>query len=124
MKKTQEELLLKAEQSLKASQYLLKGKFYDFAVARAYYTMFYIASAFLAGENLAFSKHSAVISAFGREFAKTEKLPRKFHQYLKEAQNLRLIGDYGGVNLVTVEEAELQITKAEEFFLFAQEKLV
>lgn len=107
MKKSQEELLLKAQLSLDASQYLLQGKFYDFAVARAYYTMFYIASAFLAGENLAFSKHSAVISVFGKEFAKTKKVPRKFHQYLKEVQNLRHIGDYGGINLLTFEETQL-----------------
>ncbi|MBD2395633.1 HEPN domain-containing protein [Cyanobacterium aponinum FACHB-4101] len=119
MKISQKELLLKAEQSLEAAKYLSEGKFYDFAVARAYYTMFYVASAFLAGENLAFSKHSAVISAFGKEFAKTEKLSRKFHEYLKEAQNLRHLGDYGNINVITMEEATLQITRAEEFLLMA-----
>jgi uncharacterized protein (UPF0332 family) len=34
--------------------------------------MFYVAQAFLAGEGLSFSKHSAVIAAFGQHFAKTE----------------------------------------------------
>jgi uncharacterized protein (UPF0332 family) len=60
-------LIVKAEQSLKASRLLLEGGYPDFAVARAYYTMFYLASAFLASKNLNFSKHSAAISAFGRQ---------------------------------------------------------
>ena len=120
----QKELLLKAQQSLEAAKYLLQGQFYDFSVARAYYTMFYVASAFLAGENLAFSKHSAVISAFGKEFAKTEKLPRKFHEYLKEAQNLRHLGDYGNMNIITMEEANLQIARAEEFLSMAKTSLL
>ncbi len=36
-----------------------------------------------------------MISAFGREFAKTEKLNPKFHRWLIDAQDLRNIGDYG-----------------------------
>jgi uncharacterized protein (UPF0332 family) len=39
--------------------------------------MFYIAEAFLEGKGLSFSKHSAVIAAFGREFAKTQLVPTK-----------------------------------------------
>jgi uncharacterized protein (UPF0332 family) len=120
VKKSQENLLLKAQQSLEASKYLLQGQFYDFAVARAYYTMFYVASAFLAGDDLAFSKHSAVISAFGREFAKTERVPHKYHKYLKEAQKLRILADYGEMYLLSEEETQLQIQKAEDFLLFAQ----
>lgn len=44
----QKQFLLKAKQSLEASKHLFDGGFYDFA--RAYYTMFYLASAFLAGK--------------------------------------------------------------------------
>lgn len=65
MNENQQQFLLKAKQSLEASKHLFAGKFYDFAVARAYYTMFYLVSAFLAEEEFYFSKHSAVISAFG-----------------------------------------------------------
>lgn len=116
-------LIKKAEQSLEASKLLLKGGYADFSVARSYYTMFYLASAFLATKNLAFSKHSAVISAFGREFAKTNLLPRKYHQYLKEAQDFRLLGDYGNINLISSQEAQLQIQKAQEFFYFTKNNL-
>jgi uncharacterized protein (UPF0332 family) len=44
--------------------------------------MFYIAEAFLEGEGMSFSRHSAVISAFGREFALQGKVPVQFHQFL------------------------------------------
>ena len=48
----QNQLFQKAQQSLNASKYLLTGGYYDFALSRAYYTMFYIASAILLGDNL------------------------------------------------------------------------
>jgi uncharacterized protein (UPF0332 family) len=46
---------------LQAARLLAEGGFFDFAISRAYYSMFYIAEAFLLGERLAYSKHSAVI---------------------------------------------------------------
>lgn len=117
-----ENLIKKAQQSLEASKLLLEGGFSDFAVARAYYTMFYLAQAFLLGEkNMSFSKHSAVISAFGRELAKTDLIPRKYHQFLKQAQDLRHLGDYGEINLINKEQAKIQIEKAKEFLDFTQE---
>jgi len=114
----QDQLFQKAQQSLNAAKYLLTGDYYDFAVSRAYYTMFYIASAILLEDNLTFSKHSGVISALGREFAKTERIPLEFHCQLKEAQDLRNLGDYGEVNIISQQEAELQIQRAEDFVVF------
>lgn len=118
-----QKLLTKAQQSLDASEYLLRGKYTDFAVARAYYTMFYVAEAFLITKNMAFSKHSAVISAFGKEFAKTKIIPPKYHKYLKEAQDLRLLGDYDEMETISTEEAQTQINRAKEFLDFSQQKL-
>ncbi len=40
-------LLTKARKSLDASQTLVNEGFYDFAIARVYYTMFYLAQALL-----------------------------------------------------------------------------
>lgn len=123
MKEKVQKLLRKAEQSLNAAQYLLAGGYIEFAVARAYYTMFYLAEAFLVTKNMAFSKHSAVISAFGREFAKSKIIPQKYHKYLKEAQDLRLLGDYGEEETISEKEAEFQISRAKEFLEFSQKYL-
>ncbi|MEP0885686.1 HEPN domain-containing protein [Trichocoleus sp. ST-U3] len=58
MTEDQLELLLKAWQSLSAARLLLDNGFPDYATSRAYYTMFYIASAFLEGEGMSFSSHA------------------------------------------------------------------
>ena len=75
-----EALFTKARESLAAAQVLTKDGYYDFAASRAYYDMFYVASALLAVLGLSYSSHAAVISAFGREFAKSGKLDPKFHR--------------------------------------------
>jgi uncharacterized protein (UPF0332 family) len=114
----QRELLLTAQQSLEAAKLLLTNNS-DYATSRAYYSMFYIAEAFLEGEGLSFSKHSAVIAAFGREFAKPQRVPTEFHRFLIEAQELRTTGDYGQLNAVTIDQAAEQIDHAEQFLALA-----
>lgn len=119
MTEEQRELLLKAKQSLEAAKLLLINNYSDYATSRAYYAMFYIAEAFLEGEGLSFSKHSAVIAAFGREFAKPQRIPPDFHRFLIEAQELRTTGDYGQLNAVTIDQAAEQIDRAEKFLAIA-----
>lgn len=119
MTNEQQPLLFKAQQSLEAAKLLLTNNYPDYATSRAYYTMLYIAEAFLEGEGLSFSKHSAVISAFGREFAKTQQIPSDFHRFLIEAQELRTAGDYGQPNAVTIDQAAEQSDRAEQFLAFA-----
>ena len=123
MMNEQRELLLKAHQSLEAAKLLLANNFPDYATSRAYYSMFYIAEAFLEGKGLSFSKHSAVIAAFGREFAKTQRLTRDFHRFLIEAQELRTTGDYGQLNAVTTDQAAEQIDRAEQFLELAIQEI-
>lgn len=115
----QKELLLKAKQSLEAAKLLLANNYPDYATSRAYYAMFYIAEAFLESEGLSFSKHSAVIAAFGREFAKSQRVSPEFHRFLIEAQELRTAGDYGQLNAVTNDQAIEQIDRAEQFLEMA-----
>jgi len=120
MTEDQQELLLEARDSIAAARLLLNGGFFGYAASRAYFAMFYLAEAFLEGEGLAYSKHSAVISAFGKEFARNGKVPAKFHRYLMEAQTLRHSGDYGLRGDVEHEQAQEQIARAEEFLNFAE----
>jgi uncharacterized protein (UPF0332 family) len=85
--------------------------------------MFYVASAFLEGEGLAFGKHSAVISAFGREFAKTGKVPKQFHRYLITAEEARKEADYGLQVNISAENAQETINQAQEMLEFAENSL-
>jgi uncharacterized protein (UPF0332 family) len=107
-------LVQKAEQSLKAATLLFDEGYYDFSASRSYYAMFYCAEALLFTKGLGFSKHSAVISFFGKEFVKTKTMPEKLHVFLRDAFDLRRVGDYETVS-VSKEEAEETIRRAEEF---------
>jgi uncharacterized protein (UPF0332 family) len=119
MTSAQLNLLAKARQSLSAAKLMLDGEYPGYAASRAYYTMFYIAEAFLEDKGLSFSK-SGVISAFDRKFARTGRVPVKFHQYLIRAQELRNAGDYGELDAVTSDRAAESIAQAEEFLELAQ----
>jgi uncharacterized protein (UPF0332 family) len=94
MKPEQGGLLRKAGDSLNAAKLMQQNGYYDFAASRAYYAMFYLAEAFLLEYSLAFSKHSAVIAAFGERFTKTGLVPAELHRYLRDGQDSRNVGDY------------------------------
>ncbi|MGD2181973.1 HEPN domain-containing protein [Lusitaniella coriacea] len=117
------DLLLKARESLSAARLLLDNGYPDYATSRAYYAMFYVAEAFLEGQGMSFSSHSAVISAFGREFARTGRVPVEFHRFLIDAQDLRNAGDYGQFNAVSTEQATQQLTYAEQFLNLAENRI-
>jgi uncharacterized protein (UPF0332 family) len=112
-------LLSKAKNTYKASLLLLENGLLESAVGRAYYSMFYIAQAFLLSKNLSFSSHKAVISNFGREFAKTKEIPTKYHRSLISAQLKRNEADYDLVSSFSFDEAKKIITEAEEMLNFA-----
>ncbi len=71
----QRELLLKAQQSLEAAKLLLSNNYPDYATSRAYYSMFYIAEAFLEGEGLSFSKQFSRHRSFWTGIHQTSARP-------------------------------------------------
>lgn len=123
MTSEQQALLQKAVSSLEAAKVLLENGFSEFAASRAYYTMFYIAEAFLEGEGLSFSKHSAVISAFGQQFARTGRVPVEFHRNLITAEQIRLQGDYQNQGNVSSTQAQTLIDQATEFITLAEQQI-
>lgn len=112
-----EALLKKALDSIKGARLLFDDELYGFAVSRAYYAMFYLVSAVLLTKGLNFSKHQAVVAAFGQHFVKTGIFKHKFHQYLVEAFEQRQIGDYEPMEEITKETAQKSIDRAEEFLV-------
>lgn len=123
MTQEQLDLIEKAKKSLQAAQLLLTNDLADFAASRAYYTMFYLASTFLIGKGLKFSKHGSLIAAFGQHFVKTGEVDAKFHRYLIDAQDDRIIGDYTAKSVLTKTEVATMISQAEEFLAFAEQML-
>jgi len=116
-------LLKKAQTSLQAAKMLTEQGYYDIAVSRSYYAMFYVAQAFLLVDGLTFSKHSGVIAAFGQHFARTNRVPTEFHRHLIEAAEQRNTSDYDLEPNLTLADAERQIARAEKFITVAQNSL-
>lgn len=120
----QEGLLGKARRNIRSAKMLLADGDCDTAVSRAYFAMFYVAEAILLSKGLAYSKHSAVIAAFGKEFAKPGVLPAEFHAHLREAAEARNISDYQVGSLLTEEATAQHISRAEELLVAAERLLV
>jgi len=120
VKGTQQDLLTQARRSVAAARLMLESGYPEVAVSRAYYAMFYCASALLEGEGLRFSSHSAVIGGFGKQFAKTGRMPPELHRALISAEKLRLEADYLVGEVVSVEEAREQVARAEQFVAAAE----
>lgn len=117
MKKDEDilEFIEKGKESLKAAEILIKENFYDFSASRAYYAMFYSTIAVLLTKDLSFSKHSATISFFGKEFIKSKIFPIKMHKNLVSAFDLRQMGDYGAPGSIKKEKAVSLLEDAKEF---------
>lgn len=94
MTDAQRQLLEEAASSLAAAEILFSTGYPGYAASRAYYSMFYVAQAFLLAEGLSFSKHAGVIAGFGKHIALAGKVPIETHRWLIEAQELRQAGDY------------------------------
>jgi len=108
-----DKLIEKAKRSVEAAKRLLDSGDYDFSVSRAYYAMFYCA--LLLTKDLSFSKHSAVIAAFGKHFVKTGLVSPALHSYLSNAFKDRQMGDYEAVITISRQQAENHVRNAEEF---------
>jgi uncharacterized protein (UPF0332 family) len=118
-----EALLNRAEESHQAAKVLLDQGFPNYSAAQSYYTMFYLAEALLYSKGLQFSSHSAVLAAYGREFAKTNTLDPKFHRQIILAERRRETGHYGAESSVTKEEATESFHWAEEFMQVVKDYL-
>lgn len=121
MNEAQKELMEQACDNLSAAKLLLEKGYPDIAASRAYYTMFYVAEAFLEGDGLAFSKHSAVVGAFGLHFSKTGRVPQELHRYLIDAEDARHTADYGPRIHINAARATELIEHAERFLEVAQQ---
>jgi uncharacterized protein (UPF0332 family) len=59
-------------------------------------------------KGLTFSKHSAVVAAYGKEFSRTGLLDPKFHRYIIDTQGRREIGHYGSSREELTEQQALE----------------
>ncbi|MBM3179568.1 MAG: HEPN domain-containing protein [Chloroflexi bacterium] len=113
-------LLDKAIDTIESAELLLDHGKTDVAAGRAYYALFYIAEALLTEKGLQFGKHGDVIGAYGKQYSKTKLLDQKFHRWLIEGFDTRLIGDYHVDTQIETDAVADMINRAREFLEAAQ----
>jgi uncharacterized protein (UPF0332 family) len=104
-----------AAETLGAAEYLLKGGYYNDAVSRAYYAMFYAARALLASRDLHPKGHKGLILQFGLEFVKKGFIEETYGRALSHAKERRETVDYNIEATMTKEEAGIIISDARVF---------
>lgn len=92
-------------------------------MSRAYYAMFYLATAMLSTVGQSHRRHGRVVAAFGREFARAGILDARHHAAFREAFDDRAIADYGAVSRVTGQTADARISAAAAFIAVAEAHL-
>ncbi|MFC1783855.1 HEPN domain-containing protein, partial [Planctomycetota bacterium] len=84
----------RSEQCLDDAQFLQEGQRFSASVGRSYYAMFHAAKAILLDKGIERNSHQGIISAFGEFLSKPGLVESKYHQYLREAFDLRQESDY------------------------------
>lgn len=88
---------------------------YRTACNRAYYGIFYAASALLFSKGKSYGKHSAVLAAFRQYFIKTEVFDKKWSDDYRLIMESRHTADYVLYDYLEKEDAAEVITKAKAF---------
>jgi len=113
MHSEQKQRLENAVNNVEAARLLAHQRYYNIAITRAYYAMFYAAEALLLKYGLTFRQHDPVIDHFQQLFADAEPLFQPYQDYLREAYSARLAADYRPLNQARADDAIHQIRRAE-----------
>lgn len=108
------ELLARSREELAAARLLAGGGFGAQAISRAYFGAFFAAEAALLTLGETRSKHSGIISAFGRMVVREGGLDEGTGRLLRSLFERRNEADYGDVD-VPLEEAAEAVRDAERF---------
>jgi len=113
--------LVQAELRLKAARQLQETGFYDDAVSRAYYSMYFAATAMFLARGIRVKTHRGLVARFGREFVETGLIEAHFGRILRIAEELRSEADYSIILQISDEEAAAILDDADKFMARAKD---
>lgn len=105
-----------ADDTLHASDVNLKNELLLASVNRAYYAMFYCATALLRSENIITKSHTGTFSKFNELFIKTGLISIEYSSNFRKAFEYRQSVDYDIEAHVTEEECLLLFENAKSFY--------
>lgn len=116
---TKEDLMLyrirTAKENLRSARILLDAQEYKGANNRAYYAIFQAINAVHAIDGTAYKRHKDAIANFNKNYIKTEVFPREIGRKISEAEEIWHASDYDDFYIASKEEAERQVSVADEF---------
>jgi uncharacterized protein (UPF0332 family) len=86
-----------AYKTFEAAKVLADREFWNSAVNRLYYSLFYSVNALLVIHNISIKSHSATKSQFSLHFIKTGKIDKKYGKLLAQLYDWRQKGDYENI---------------------------
>ena len=86
-----------AHKTFEAAKILAENEFWNSAVNRLYYSIFYAVNALLVMNEIQTKSHSATKSQFSLHFVKTGKFDKKYGRLLSELFDWRQKGDYENI---------------------------
>ena len=86
-----------AYQTFEAAKVLSENGFWNSAINRLYYSLFYAVNALLVFNEIQTKSHSSTKSQFSLHFIKTGKLDKKYGRLLSELFDWRQKGDYENI---------------------------
>lgn len=107
--------LERAKEELETAWQNLGLGFYRAAVSRAYYAIFYMASAALFTKSVIRSKHSAVEAAFSQFLVKPGEIEPEFSRLYQVIRRQREEADYAEESNIDELSARKSVTDAETF---------
>lgn len=110
-----------SKSNLRSARILLEAEEYKSANNRAYYAIFNAINAIHALDGNAYKRHRDAISNFNKEYVKPEIFPREMGRKIGEAEEIRHASDYDDFYIASREEAERQVSVADEFIQLVED---
>ncbi len=104
-----------AQEMLDVAEELLRNNHGASACNRAYYGIFYAASALLYSKGKSYGKHSAVLAAFRQYFIKTGEFDKKWSDDYEFIMDSRHTADYVLYDSLDKEDIVMVLAKARNF---------
>ena len=113
----------KAKDDLDTSEIMFNNNKFSQSINRSYYAMFHAVRSLLALSKFDSQKHSGIISYFNHHFIKSGKIEVEYSKMLTTAFKIRSDSDYKDFNIITHQDAKLQLENAKKFVKKIQEFL-
>jgi uncharacterized protein (UPF0332 family) len=104
-----------AHEMLNAAEFNISGGFYGSAVNRAYYAIFYAASALLVTQGLSRSRHMGVIAVFRQRFVKPGLIETEYGDAYGRVMDDRHVSDYDVEATIEPGRAQTDLDDARRF---------